>query len=63
MKDPVRDKYVPIHLIKTKDNEYYVCNNGNHRVAFYKLLYWVDVINHRNNQDSFWLYALVQDEI
>lgn len=57
-----------VRLAKTKEGEYYVKDNGNHRVTIYKLLYFANMY-HRNirrydvyNPKTFWLYAYVEDE-
>lgn len=62
LKQHIDDPYMCVHLIKTKDGKYYISKNGNHRVTFYKLMYFADLENECNNLHLYWLYALVQDE-
>lgn len=69
MKDAGKPFHLAVRLVKTKDGKYYVCENGNHRVSIYKLMYFANMY-HRSvqtydiyNPEIFWLYAYVKEEI
>lgn len=52
-----------VRLIMGKDGKYYVSGNGNHRVTFYKMMYFADAANKKKNLHLYWLYARVQNEV
>ena len=63
LKEHTKNQHAPISLIKTKDNNYYVDNNGNHRVTFYKLLYFSNFYSKKYKSSNYWLYADVREEL
>lgn len=63
LKLPTNQQMACVRLIKANNGKYYVGSNGNHRVTFYKLMYLADLAAGQVRAKSYWLYALVKDEL
>ena len=63
LKKHIEDQEPWVSLIKSKNGGYYVYENGNHRITFYKLMYLADLANFGNGTNKYWLYAEVYDEL